>query len=699
MIVFSGFYSAIFFTFILGLIWPHHEKHSLSDAFLGYVGKALWLSWIIVLISYYTFVGEFLRIFILFSTILITYLCIYKYRTEVLVEVKKDLLLFILIFGFWFLLFSECWCESSYELIFNTWDAVVSWNRWAIELAGNIYKPYNAAYPILFPGIWSLVYEVQQDTTIWIMAKTTLFIFPISITIYGCLKFIEGHWLSASLFLLLGYELLISKFNTLTGGYMDYPVAAMLLLGLGSLVYVVDNSSNGRNQKSNGEALLFCAILISLACITKQAGSLGLIPLFFVFLKKICTKKLHNRQIITFILLLFTPILSFLIMFYMEENSIVGNIELLHTLSKTKAGEINIFFHTLTLLKSVISPWLMTLLLTLSAFNFFNYKEKSGQFGIVCLITTICGFFIYAFCASYSQRNGIWLFSFLVASAMSGATTFENHCWPNVLFVRQIKAKYLLVTTIFMGLLLALLLAINFNESEIRNAQLSRQEKLVNISIKSLLDRHKDELSPSARIISKNQLVGWLPEFIGRYQLYRKYHKYENLLNLTKKFPGSLVLVKKKQVQQLILFYDKSLILTFVDEEGAWVLLSSQMWKANNSQLRLTQLDDLKKALGKYFSKNGHYPRSVSYDGIKTKWGKSSKNWIPNLAPEFISELPRDPRMSDDGNVQYLYKSDGKDYKLLAHGIAPSTKAELQLQDPRRPTWAFGYWTTGALNW
>ena len=123
------------------------------------------------------------------------------------------------------------------------------------------------------------------------------------------------------------------------------------------------------------------------------------------------------------------------------------------------------------------------------------------------------------------------------------------------------------------------------------------------------------------------------------------------------------------------------------------------MYDSKLGRLRLKQLRKLKNALGKYFSKNGHYPRSVGFDGIKTKWGKASKNWIPSLAPEFIGELPRDPRMSDDEGKQYLYKSDGKDYKLLAHGIAPSTKAEYQLQDPRRPTWAFGYWTTKAVNW
>jgi len=142
--------------------------------------------------------------------------------------------------------------------------------------------------------------------------------------------------------------------------------------------------------------------------------------------------------------------------------------------------------------------------------------------------------------------------------------------------------------------------------------------------------------------------------------------------------------IKKLTVQKIILTADQK---------------TKIIRSAHSGNLRLSQLTNLKNALEKYFSKYGHYPHSVGYDGIQTKWGKASENWIDGLVPEFIEKLPIDPQMSDGENVQYLYKSDGQDYKLLAHGVAPSTKKELQMQDPKRPTWAFGYWTDGAKNW
>jgi hypothetical protein len=64
-----------------------------------------------------------------------------------------------------------------------------------------------------------------------------------------------------------------------------------------------------------------------------------------------------------------------------------------------------------------------------------------------------------------------------------------------------------------------------------------------------------------------------------------------------------------------------------------------------------------------------------------------------------MDKLPRDPELSEQGAKQYLYRSDGKDFKLLAHGVTPVSPAEKKLADPTRLTWAFGYWTPSAEKW
>jgi hypothetical protein len=111
----------------------------------------------------------------------------------------------------------------------------------------------------------------------------------------------------------------------------------------------------------------------------------------------------------------------------------------------------------------------------------------------------------------------------------------------------------------------------------------------------------------------------------------------------------------------------------------------------------------VKAALEKYAADhNGAYPEAKGYEGYVSAWGPSlGENWIPELVPKYIDVLPRDPANAKtaDGRV-YIYHSDGKDYKLLAHGYGDCSPAVEQggvKIDPVRSKdgkcWAYGVWT------
>jgi hypothetical protein len=109
----------------------------------------------------------------------------------------------------------------------------------------------------------------------------------------------------------------------------------------------------------------------------------------------------------------------------------------------------------------------------------------------------------------------------------------------------------------------------------------------------------------------------------------------------------------------------------------------------------LVSINDAIKA---YHAKNGAYPVAKKAGGFLDR----GKNWIPGLSPEFIAELPRDPAMSTDKDgPQYLYVSDGTNYKLLAQGVSlvGSTNVEVlgvKLDPSKQNTQesaAFGFWT------
>lgn len=118
---------------------------------------------------------------------------------------------------------------------------------------------------------------------------------------------------------------------------------------------------------------------------------------------------------------------------------------------------------------------------------------------------------------------------------------------------------------------------------------------------------------------------------------------------------------------------------------------------------RVNDLNNLKKALNLYFESNKMFPKSSGgFDGLYSAFGKSEKDWIPGLAPQYIKQLPRDPRLNKDPANQYLYNSNGSDYKLILHNPDDCQSLSLihpEMIDPVRGCHAYGFWTNGAAQW
>ncbi len=113
---------------------------------------------------------------------------------------------------------------------------------------------------------------------------------------------------------------------------------------------------------------------------------------------------------------------------------------------------------------------------------------------------------------------------------------------------------------------------------------------------------------------------------------------------------------------------------------------------------RVSDLVTINDALKAYFKKHNAYPVAAGLGGVAERGAA----WIPGLVPEFVAELPRDPAM-ETGGPQYVYASDGKDYKLLAQNVSlvGGTSVEVlgvKIDHTRQPTLenaSFGYWTPG----
>ena len=115
---------------------------------------------------------------------------------------------------------------------------------------------------------------------------------------------------------------------------------------------------------------------------------------------------------------------------------------------------------------------------------------------------------------------------------------------------------------------------------------------------------------------------------------------------------------------------------------------------------RVSDLVSINDALKAYYAKNGAYPKATGLSGFRER----GTAWIPGLSPDFVAELPRDPALSGDiAGPQYVYVSDGADYKLLAQGVSlvGGTHVEVlgvRIDPTRQPTAenaSFGFWSPG----
>ncbi len=149
--------------------------------------------------------------------------------------------------------------------------------------------------------------------------------------------------------------------------------------------------------------------------------------------------------------------------------------------------------------------------------------------------------------------------------------------------------------------------------------------------------------------------------------------------------------------------------------------LNSARIKARHAR-RASDLKQLQLALNLYYDSQtpNAYPVSTGWMGVHSCWGSATADWVPGLVTgRYIPKLPRDP--SDSGSAvdgqcaqgQYIYNSNGTDYKLLNHALEDCEGAakDSNMKDPTRDggtnpaivdgnaCWAIGIWTPGAVTW
>jgi len=176
-----------------------------------------------------------------------------------------------------------CWVAwTNIGTVFTAWDAVASWNRWAVEWWARGEPRGVREYPQLIPSVWAISYALLGHDALWHGAKASVGVFPLMLVGAMC----WAGWRRGSAVYLLGAGLsaagLVRLYpNYLASGYVDIPVAAFATAAWA----MADMAARTQERGERWRLLLLACAAAGAAGLTKQAGLVMLIvcPLVYLF--------------------------------------------------------------------------------------------------------------------------------------------------------------------------------------------------------------------------------------------------------------------------------------------------------------------------------------------------------------------------------------------------------------------------------
>jgi hypothetical protein len=328
----------------------------------------------------------------------------------------RDFILWIITFILLAGLFSEA------TGIFTHWDAVVSWNRWGIELSNNIYKPIAIAYPVLIPSIWAYIYKMQGTADIWWTAKFSLFFLYYIVLLFFVYSFVYFKKIKFGLYLMFATILVLIKFSM--SGYMDVPVTIFSFVSL--VLLDIAEEQKEKNYDLFYKSYFSSLILAGLASIIKAPGVILwlFVVLFGIFNYKYFIKSeiIRKLKIITFLSSLYY--ILYLFLFYKHEKEIVKTtIDVLNVLANLSSFKFNlnsIFFKLKSLFYISDYPTrgyqitgIIFFIILLLAFFIDKNIRKLKKFDSILLIFFFFNILLWLILFSYDGRNSIYTISII----------------------------------------------------------------------------------------------------------------------------------------------------------------------------------------------------------------------------------------------------------------------------------------------
>ena len=518
--------------FGLGVFWRSPNRHDLLFFSYSSMIKSFYIGWFVFLVSYFTSFGQALPILSVLFAGAAVLLLIGRFESGALLMplipgggVRKNVLLLALAAVLGVTLVSALRPIGD---VFTAWDALASWNRWAVELSMNQYKPLNAAYPVLMPALWSLIYEAQSSSALWFFSRALMSVIPMGVmalVAFAGLRRGVIPLIVLSLPLIFGFVLK----DPLYSGYMDQPSALMAAGGL----LIAALSLWEKDAARRNEFLMLGIMAVALAVLTKQHA------IFAAFAVCALVAVMAFRRQITFVrasvlaAMFLIPILSFLYIYLQEQDALWGNLQRLNEVSNNKVGDGSKVYSAFRTIGAELPIWLWLILGAGTLLNLVFFRKPQAIFALLIAGLTIPGFYVYADCCSYSERNGMWILGHLSVSCFVGVSLLmermdEEKFLPNWLGSNtkgepaagagSIVPMRLVQACAVMAALGLLLVSNEWPMSRLMERQLNQQREHIVPRVQAIVNRNRGLPNSATTVVTPLQLIRFHPDFAGKYR-------------------------------------------------------------------------------------------------------------------------------------------------------------------------------------
>ena len=411
------------------------------------------------------------------------------------------------------------------DKVFNEWDAVVSWNRWAVEWFNGII-PSPKRYPQLIPSNFSITYSFLKATEIQFFAKAFMPLF----TVFTWLMFLDLSFEYQNPGILFG--LVIQRYITneffltyISEGYVDLALMFFAFL----VVYTILKSKDIADKKSKSSYLYLGAIFSAGSALAKSNGLL--IMAFYPVLAIDFTGVRQNKNLLygqlkNILKPLIVGIAILLPWYVYNETQILlgNNFSNVAKLIGAERHSDRSYFE-----RAVRAIEMLKEYVYLFPFALFSLPFIPKQFKKISVLMIFPYSLIWLFFFSIFERNLAMAFPFLALTAGLGVDYLSNFVLGLLERIKfnRIRAFLWLIPLIFILSISSFLIT----DEELQNKQFEEQKNVLIPPVNKKLYRFFDEREEYGVIMTAYRL-NYLPildeyfiqdEFIDYEETYEKF--------------------------------------------------------------------------------------------------------------------------------------------------------------------------------